>query len=45
MQIHPLSDLHNEFAPFTPEVRDAATPPQTVRVLSATPLSARGLWV
>ena len=23
MRIHPLSDLHNEFAPFTPEVRDA----------------------
>ncbi|THG82327.1 serine/threonine protein phosphatase [Pseudomonas sp. A-1] len=23
MRIHPLSDLHNEFAPFTPEVTDA----------------------
>lgn len=23
MRIHPLSDLHNEFAPFTPKVRDA----------------------
>ena len=23
MRIHPLSDLHNEFAPFTAEVRDA----------------------